>query len=63
MISRALLITEISSLRDIGALLPRGLVDGPLEASRAADSEENKDDKRLRSMGLLEWLDPEPLLG
>jgi hypothetical protein len=57
-------ITEINSLRDIFAPLHRGLMDaGRLEASRGADSEDNKDDKRTRLVGRLEWLDPESLLG
>jgi hypothetical protein len=64
MISRARSITEIISLRDIRPLLSRELVDGRLEASNGADSEENKDDsKGTRLMGGLEWLDPESLLG
>jgi hypothetical protein len=63
MSSRASLITEINSLRDIGTPLLRGLVNGRPEASRGADSEGNKEDKRWRLMGRLDWLDPESLLG
>jgi hypothetical protein len=58
-------MTETSSLRDIRVLLlSRVLMDGRLEASNGADSEDIKDDRKgTRLMRGLDWLDPESLLG